>query len=102
LLGGGRLTQDGQGAVGDRSGHEPEQLCPCVGWALLDELPAITPKLLTQRLRQLERDGLVVRTYHPEVPPRVEYQTAKNIHAPAEKTVPDQIGDAQLAPFSGR
>ncbi|MFD5813136.1 winged helix-turn-helix transcriptional regulator [Streptomyces sp. NPDC127038] len=35
---------------------------------------AITPKVLTQRLRQLERDGMVVRTYHPEVPPRVEYE----------------------------
>ena len=34
----------------------------------------ITPKVLTQRLRQLERDGLVARTYHPEVPPRVEYE----------------------------
>jgi len=34
----------------------------------------ITPKVLTQRLRQLERDGLVVRTYYPEVPPRVEYE----------------------------
>lgn len=34
----------------------------------------ITAKVLTQRLRQLERDGLVVRTYHPEVPPRVEYE----------------------------
>ena len=37
-------------------------------------IPAITPKVLTQRLRQLERDGMVVRTYYPEVPPRVEYQ----------------------------
>jgi DNA-binding HxlR family transcriptional regulator len=37
-------------------------------------IPAITPKVLTQRLRQLERDGLVLRTYHPEIPPRVEYQ----------------------------
>jgi DNA-binding HxlR family transcriptional regulator len=37
-------------------------------------LTAITPKVLTQRLRQLERDGLVVRTYHAEVPPRVEYE----------------------------
>lgn len=38
-------------------------------------LPNITPKVLSQRLRQLERDGLVVRTYYPEVPPRVEYES---------------------------
>jgi DNA-binding HxlR family transcriptional regulator len=37
-------------------------------------LPAITPKVLSQRLRQLERDGFVERTYHPEMPPRVEYE----------------------------
>jgi DNA-binding HxlR family transcriptional regulator len=37
-------------------------------------ITSITPKVLTQRLRQLERDGLVARTYHPEVPPRVEYE----------------------------
>ncbi|GLW53940.1 winged helix-turn-helix transcriptional regulator [Kitasatospora phosalacinea] len=37
----------------------------------------ITAKVLTQRLRQLERDGLVVRTYHPEVPPRVEYEISE-------------------------
>src|ERR1700758_5374038 len=37
-------------------------------------LGAITSKVLTQRLRQLERDGLVQRHYHPEVPPRVEYE----------------------------
>ncbi|MFD5396234.1 winged helix-turn-helix transcriptional regulator [Streptomyces sp. NPDC127097] len=37
-------------------------------------LPTITPKVLTQRLRQLERDGLVLRTYHAEIPPRVEYE----------------------------
>ncbi|WP_344941401.1 helix-turn-helix domain-containing protein [Sphaerisporangium flaviroseum] len=37
-------------------------------------ITTITPKVLTQRLRQLERDGMVVRTYHPEVPPRVEYE----------------------------
>jgi DNA-binding HxlR family transcriptional regulator len=34
----------------------------------------ITPKVLTQRLKQLERDGLVMRTYFPEIPPRVEYE----------------------------
>jgi DNA-binding HxlR family transcriptional regulator len=37
-------------------------------------IATITPKVLTQRLRQLERDGLISRTYHPEVPPRVEYE----------------------------
>lgn len=34
----------------------------------------ITAKVLTQRLRQLERDGLVARTTYPEIPPRVEYE----------------------------
>jgi len=34
----------------------------------------VTAKVLTQRLRQLERDGLVARTYYNEVPPRVEYE----------------------------
>lgn len=34
----------------------------------------ISPKMLTKTLRQLERDGLVVRTVHAEVPPRVEYR----------------------------
>ncbi|WP_326799257.1 helix-turn-helix transcriptional regulator [Streptomyces sp. NBC_01808] len=37
-------------------------------------LPEITPKVLTQRLRQLEADGLVTRTYYAEMPPRVEYE----------------------------
>ena len=40
-------------------------------------ITTITPKVLTQRLRQLERDGLIVRTYHREVPPRAEYETSE-------------------------
>jgi DNA-binding HxlR family transcriptional regulator len=40
-------------------------------------IATITPKVLTQRLRQLERDGLVSRTYHPEIPPRVEYEISE-------------------------
>ena len=41
---------------------------------LRDLVDGITAKVLTQRLRQLERDGLVSRTMHPEIPPRVEYE----------------------------
>jgi DNA-binding HxlR family transcriptional regulator len=40
-------------------------------------IATITPKVLTERLRRLERDGLVVRTYHAEVPPRVEYEISE-------------------------
>jgi DNA-binding HxlR family transcriptional regulator len=37
-------------------------------------LRGITPKVLTESLRALERDGMVTRTAYPEIPPRVEYE----------------------------
>lgn len=36
-------------------------------------VPEATPKMLTQQLRELEADGLIVRTVYPVVPPMVEY-----------------------------
>jgi DNA-binding HxlR family transcriptional regulator len=85
-----------------RAPTEPEQACPItpvvdivfsrwttpILWTLnahgrqrfvelQRRIATITPKVLTQRLRQLERDGMIVRTYHPEVPPRVEYEISE-------------------------
>ncbi|MHA5050569.1 winged helix-turn-helix transcriptional regulator [Streptomyces sp. SD15] len=40
---------------------------------LRNEVEGISHKMLTQNLRMLERYGLVERTVHPTVPPRVEY-----------------------------
>nr|WP_315053062.1 helix-turn-helix domain-containing protein [uncultured Brevundimonas sp.] len=34
----------------------------------------VSQKMLTQTLRQMERDGLVVRTVHAVIPPKVEYR----------------------------
>ncbi len=36
-------------------------------------IPAMSQKMLTQQLRQLEHDGIVARVVHPQVPPKVEY-----------------------------
>jgi DNA-binding HxlR family transcriptional regulator len=41
---------------------------------LKNSIEGITQRMLTLTLRNLERDGLLVRHYFPEVPPRVEYE----------------------------
>lgn len=41
---------------------------------VLERVEDISQKVLTQTLRTLESDGLVIRTLYPQVPPRVEYE----------------------------
>lgn len=48
------------------------------------KIPGISQKMLTQTLRQMERDGLVHRTVHPVVPPKVEYRLTDLGHGLSE------------------
>ena len=41
---------------------------------LREFVPAVSYKMLTQTLRSMEREGLVARTVHPVIPPKVEYR----------------------------
>ena len=41
---------------------------------LCEAVPGVRYKMLTQTLRSMEREGLVARTVHPVVPPKVEYR----------------------------
>ena len=40
---------------------------------LKKDLEGISQKVLTDSLRSMEEDGIIIRTVYPEVPPRVEY-----------------------------
>lgn len=63
--------------------HVVDRWTPLIVNALLDgplrfgqlrgAVGEVTPKVLTQTLRSMERDGLVMRTVTPSSPPRVDY-----------------------------
>ncbi len=40
-------------------------------------MPTITQRMLTKQLRELERDGIVLRKVYAQVPPKVEYRLSK-------------------------
>jgi DNA-binding HxlR family transcriptional regulator len=71
---------------GDRRTHE-----------LLAALPGISTKTLTQRLRELEAQGLVERRVYAEIPPRVEYSlTSKGCQIQPVMVALHQVGSQWL------
>jgi len=56
-----------------------EKKCRVMRFSELERaIPAISQKMLIQQLRELEHDGIVLRTIYPQIPPRVEYQLTKD------------------------
>jgi len=37
-------------------------------------LPGVSQKVLSEQLKELERDGIIKRRVYPEIPPKVEYE----------------------------
>lgn len=64
---------------------------PIILWIIRDEkkrfgeikrlIPSITQKMLTQQLRELERDDIIHRKVYPVVPPKVEYSLTDYGHS---------------------
>lgn len=44
---------------------------------LRKDLDGVSQKVLTDSLRSMEEDGIIIRTVYPEVPPRVEYSLSE-------------------------
>jgi DNA-binding HxlR family transcriptional regulator len=54
-------------------------------------IPGVSHKVLAQQLREMEADGLLVRTVFPEVPPRVEYSLT--VHGSSLTSALEALGE---------
>ena len=64
---------------------------PCRFATLRDAIPDITDRMLSERLRELEENGIISRTVVPETPVRVEYALTKKGRALAAAL--DAVGE---------
>lgn len=58
---------------------------------LKKKIPNITQKMLTQQLRELEKDGIIKRTVYNQVPPKVDYEMSEL--GMSLKSLLDQLGE---------
>ncbi|MGF0116221.1 winged helix-turn-helix transcriptional regulator [Promicromonospora sp. Marseille-Q5078] len=65
-------------------------------------LPGVSEKMLTQHLREMEADELVVRTVYAEVPPRVEYTLTEHGHALNDALAPLGLWGSERIRREGR
>ena len=66
-------------------------------------IPAVTQRMLTHQLRELEGDGLIVRTVFAQVPPRVEYSlSARGQSLEPVLMALKHWGDTNLSPFEAK
>jgi DNA-binding HxlR family transcriptional regulator len=70
--------------------------------ALRRHIPGATQRTLTNQLRELEIDGLIVRKVYAEVPPKVEYSISElgRTLTPILRAL-KQWGDANIDRFTG-
>ncbi|MDR9853660.1 helix-turn-helix domain-containing protein [Paenibacillus sp. VCA1] len=58
---------------------------------LKKEIPEITQKMLTQQLRELKEDNIIIRTVYNQVPPKVVYEMSEL--GKSLKSILDQLND---------
>jgi DNA-binding HxlR family transcriptional regulator len=75
----------------DRRDHLRPAEARCRFATLRDAIPDITDRMLSERLQELEQEGIVERTVVPETPVRVEYSLTKKGRALASAM--DAIAD---------
>ena len=65
---------------------------------LKKRLKGISERVLAAKLKELENDGLIMKTIYPQVPPRVEYElTASGYSLKGILDAMDKWGEANLA-----
>ena len=55
---------------------------------IMEELHSISPRTLSDRLKELEAEGLIKREFFAEIPPRVEYSLTENGAELRESIIP--------------